>query len=554
MNPMPRKEITPKILLMLMPFWTPLIPPLGIACIKSHLQKEGYDVSIADANQQADIWRHYYLYNNQLAKCVPEKLKGNFLNTGHNVLRHHCMVFLNGSNRPDHLDLIATIVSKHYFCEISEEQAKVLDEIVGRFYEDVEKYVLDQLARFRPTMVGLSVYSGNLPASLYTFQLVKKYSSEITTFMGGGIFADQLAVGTPDFSHFIENTRYIDKIFVGESENLLLKYLLDDLASNKKVYSLEDIEGEYLNLTTATPPDFTGLNVQGYPQLATFVSRSCPYQCKFCSETVQWGKFRKKDAAQVADELQELYDRYKKQIFMFGDSLLNPFVDQFSEEMIRRGLSFYWDGYLRADKHVCDPRKALKWRQGGFYRARIGVESGSQRVLDMMDKRITTEQIQGSLTSLAQVGIKTSTYWVIGFPGETEDDFAETLDLIEKMKDNIWEAECNPFWYYPSAQVGSDSWFRDNGVSLLYPERFSDRFFVRSWVVDGDPKREVIYDRVRRFMEHCTRLGVPNPYTLRDIYLADERWKQLHRNAVPMISKFSPKNFIEENKSVESME
>jgi radical SAM superfamily enzyme YgiQ (UPF0313 family) len=537
-----------KILLMLMPFWTPLIPPLGIACLQSSLRAHGYRVAIADANQQADIWKRYYLYHNALMKCVPERLRGNFFNTGHNVLRHHCMAYLNGHELSDHRELIGRIVAAHYFCDITMEQAGMLDEIVADFHRDVERYVLDQLEKYQPGIVGLSVYSGNLAASLHTFRVVKAHDPRITTIMGGGIFADQLAIGTPDFNSFVERTPFIDKMIVGEGEILLLKYLQGELPAGKKVYSIEDNGGGHLDLATAQPPDFSGLPLQVYPQMATFVSRSCPFQCRFCSETVQWGKFRKKGAGQVADELVELYERHRTQIFMFGDSLLNPFIADFSGEMIRRGLPYYWDGYLRADQHVCDPENARKWRRGGLYRARLGVESGSQRVLDLMDKRISTGQIRGALTSLAQAGIKTSTYWVIGFPGETEEDFSQTLELIEEMQDSIWEAECNPFWYYPSAQVGSDAWFNDNGVSLLYPERFSDRFMVRTWVVSGHPEREVIYDRVRRFMELCDRVGIPNPYTLRDLHLADRRWHRLHHNAVPMISSFNTRALTKENR------
>ncbi|HEY6872554.1 MAG TPA: radical SAM protein [Geobacteraceae bacterium] len=539
-----------RILLMLLPFWTPLIPPLGIACLKSFLQKHGYEVTTADANQQADIWKRYYLYNNALMKCVPEKMRGNFLNTGHNVLRHHCMAFMNKKERDDHLELIKIVVERHYFCDISDEQAAGLDEIVAGFFQSVEEYTLALIEKNSPSIVGLSVYSGNLAASLFAFETVKKFDPTIATVMGGGIFADQLAIGTPDFQSFLDRTPYIDTVIVGEGESLFLKYLQGKLPPGRKVYSLEDNADEYLSLAAAVSPDFSDFNVPGYPQMATYVSRSCPFQCTFCSETVQWGKFRKKDAGQVADELVRLYEQYKSQIFMFGDSLLNPFVDDFSEEMIRRDLSFYWDGYLRADRHVCNLNNTLKWRRGGFYRARLGVESGSQRVLDLMDKRITTAQIRSSLSNLAGAGIKTSTYWVIGFPGETEEDFRQTLELIEEMKDDIWEAECNPFWYYPSAQVGSDRWFNENGVSLLFPERFADRFMVRTWVVNADPVREVTYDRVRRFMEHCAKLGVPNPYTLHQIYLADQRWQRLHENAVPMISQFNTKALLTENKKV----
>ena len=69
------------------------------------------------------------------------------------------------------------------------------------------------------------------------------------------------------------------------------------------------------------------------------------------------------------------------QLFLLTDSLLNPVMDDLSRELIAGDHSIYWDGYLRADASVCDPDRTIRWRQGGFYRARLGLESASPGVL-----------------------------------------------------------------------------------------------------------------------------------------------------------------------------
>ncbi|MCP4147853.1 MAG: radical SAM protein, partial [bacterium] len=280
-----------------------------------------------------------------------------------------------------------------------------------------------------------------------------------------------------------------------------------------------------------------------------YSSRSCPFQCSFCSETIQWGKFRKKKPEQVVNELEALYKKHKRQLFLLGDSLLNPVITDLARLLNHHEKSFYWDGYLRVGAAACDRENTQLWRRGGFYRARLGVESGSQQVLEMMHKEITPGQIRDSLYALAYAGIKTTTYWVVGHPGETEEHFQQTLDLLEQAKDNIYEAWCSPFYYYRTSQVNSGNWGENS--RLLYPENAKDMLIAQTWYLATEPSREVAYQRMNRFVTHCNRLNIPNPYSLADFLKADERWKKLHKNAVPSIGEFeNVDSYIDENKHV----
>lgn len=539
-----------KVMLMLLPFWTPLIPPLGISCLKSHLNKHGYEVVLDDINTDLEISEVYYNYNDVLNGFIPKEKQGNFYNTAHKVLRNHAMAAINYQEKKKYYNFVKLLISKHYFTDINDQQVEQLDTILKSFYSKLEKNILQALEEHKPGIVGISVYTGTLPASLFAFKLIKEKCPEIKTVMGGGIFADQLSINSPNFKHFTERyAKYIDKIIVGEGEDLLLKYLQGKLPKDQKVFTLKDNCNETIDISNVEVPDFTGLDVLSYPQLAVYVSRSCPFQCSFCSETVQWGKYRKKGSTQIADEMVKLYDKYRLQLFLFGDSLVNPVIDDISAELINRELSLYWDGYLRADRQACDVEKVRQWRRGGFYRARLGVESGSPKILELMSKKITPDLIRDSVKTLAEAGIKTTTYWVVGHPEETEQDFMQTLDLIEEIKDYIYEAECNPFQYFPSSQIDSDFWANKYGAALLFPEDVTDMIVTQTWTLNVEPSWEEIYRRVIRFVEHCKKLGIPNPYTLREVYLADTRWQKLHKNAVPLITEFkNRKVFINENK------
>jgi radical SAM superfamily enzyme YgiQ (UPF0313 family) len=341
--------------------------------------------------------------------------------------------------------------------------------------------------------------------------------------MGGGIFSGELTINNNNFKSFLEKVPYIDKIIVGEGEMLFLKLLRGELLQEQRVFTLNDIDREVLDINSNGIPDLSDFDLHYFTVIPNYTSRSCPFQCSFCVETVYWGTYRKKSAEQIVKELTHMYRKHRRQLFMMCDSLLNPVISPLAEAFLKSDLSLYWEGYLRADKEVGDTQKTMLWRRGGFYRARLGVESGSQRILDLMNKKITIQQVKTAVRSLAYAGIKTTTYWVIGYPGETEEEFQKTLDLIEELKDDIYEADCNPFWYFYGGQVNSNEWNKKIKSKPLYPGKFMDMLILQTWVLDTEPSREETYNRVNRFIEHINRLGIPNPYSLEEIYRADER-------------------------------
>jgi radical SAM superfamily enzyme YgiQ (UPF0313 family) len=544
-----------KILLALMPFWDPQIPPLGLACLKSYLHLHGCQAKAVDTNLEVKFRDTHDNYFYILNESIPAEKRGNIYNIGNQVLRNHLVAHINYNNEAEYIELVKILIEKTFFCDTTDETARKLNGLLKEFYIALENYFLDLLTKDNPAVLGLSVYGDTLGPSLFTFKLAKQHFPAIQTVMGGGIFADQLAPGSPELDFFVNKTKdYIDKIIIGEGEELFLKFIRDELNESQNVYGLKDLPDGTLNMSSVDIPDFSDFDLQYYPHIAHYGARSCPFQCKFCSETVNWGKYRKKNVTQTVQEFIELYKRHSYQLFLLTDSTLNPIATELAKEIIKSGVSIYWDGFLRADHHVCNPENTLLWRQGGFYRAKLGLESGSQRILDLMDKRITVEQSETALASLAYVGIKTTTFWLFGYPGETEEDFQMTLDLIEKCKDNIYEADCNAYNYYLTGQVNSNEWLKKNKGILLYPPWAKDLLITQTWILAGEPSRQTAYQRINRFIEHCSRLAIPNPYSLSDIYKADERWKKLHKNAVPSVIELKNENaYIDESKHIKQL-
>lgn len=547
-NEMKTKE---KILLVLLPFWTPLIPPMGLACLQAFLKKHGYPVKVVDANAHEQLREYYDNYFDILRTYIPKEKQGNFYSVGHDILRNHMMAHLNRKDDEKYGELVKILVYKSYYTHIDDSCVALLNRIIKTFYEQMEQWFMGWMELEKPEILGISVYSGTLAVSMWAARLTRERFPAVRVVMGGGVFCDQLDMGSPNldaFRQWIGDA--VEKIIIGEGEILFLKYLRGELSSSPKVVTLKDIGWEIMDIASAALPDFSGLDLRAYPNLASYTSRSCPYQCSFCSETVQWGKYRKKSAAQIVEEFKLLYSRYKRQLFFLSDSLLNPVITELAHQFIKSDISIYWDGCIRVDAQSCDADKTLLWRRGGFYRARLGMESASAKVLKLMDKKTTVDQMAKALISLANAGIKTSTLWLIGHPGETEADFQQTLDFIETHKDYIYAAEGTPFWYHLTGQVKSGGWQGGKPV-LLYPEEAGAMLVVQTWIIDCQPQREEIYRRLNRFTAHLERLEIPTPYSLRDIYQADTRWKKLHKNAVPSLMEFKNHDiYIDESKQV----
>lgn len=521
-----------KVVLSLMPFWTPLIPPQALAQLKGFIKEHSeHQVKTIDYNVMVEFREFYNKYFSTLRSFVPEEKCGNFYNVGHDALQNHMMAYFNNTNHDEYVDLIKMVIYQNYFIHVNDMQIKQLDDILKDVYEKIEEKIDETIQNENPDIMGFTAYNHTLPAVVYACKYIKKNHPNIKTLLGGGVFIWQLTPHNPDYEYFLEYTKdCIDKIFIGRGQFLILKYLNDELDINQRVYTEQDIE-ERLTYHNFVLPDMEDFDVEYYPYLAISGSTSCPHRCSFCSINKYFGEYTKKDPVMAVNEIQSLKEKYNRQVFFMIDSLINPVVDDVSKELLKTGVNVYFDGYFRVDEPSADINNTLLWRKAGFYRARIGVETGSQRVLDMMGKSITIDMTRGSLKALSEAGIKTTTFWVIGHPGETEEDFQMTLDFLEEMKDYIYEAEYNPFFYYYSNQANTDEW--SDGAELLFPAKYRDMLITQTWYLNDNPTRKEMFERVNRFEEKRRQLGIPNPYTLKEIYQADMRWKQLHKNAAP---------------------
>jgi len=510
----------PKVLLVKPPYFTPWTPPLGIAILKSFLERNGYLAQCFDFNTDPELWGMHHKYF-----ALLQSLEDVSINDGYSklwwILNAHMLSHANGANAAQCKKVLETVIPL-YGVSFTDDILNNLISLVSKFYKRLGEST-DQLDLADYVAVGTSTYTTSLGPSLYFLKQIKEKYPGIKTVMGGGVFADDLASGSDNLKTLVDEFHYIDHVILGEGELTFLKLLEGELPG-KRVISIADLNSETLNMSDVPSPDFSDFNLNNYYHLTIEGARSCPFQCSFCSETIQWGDYRKKPADQFVQQVIELSDRHKNNSFFMGDSLMNPYIFQFSSGLLERKANVLYDGYLRADKPVTYRDKVKVWARSGFYRARLGIESASANVLNTMDKMTSPKTISDALKSLANAGIRTTTYWIVGFPQESEDDFQETLEFIREHHRYIYELEAHPYYYYPYGQIGS----RLHQCYSLYPEEVIHHTRFKVWeIINANPTREERYERLWRISNLASELRLPNIYTMSERFKAEDRWHRL---------------------------
>jgi radical SAM superfamily enzyme YgiQ (UPF0313 family) len=167
----------------------------------------------------------------------------------------------------------------------------------------------------------------------------------------------------------------------------------------------------------------------GKAQAVINVSRGCPYDCFFCLATqVSGEKVRVRSPGNIVGELRECVDKYHIRYFLFWSDLFNLDRDwtcALCRAIIDSGLEITWASNTRAD--TMDEELARLMHRAGCRLVSMGVESGSQMMLNQMGKRINLEQIRKACGVLKQAGIQQYYYFVIGLPWDTEETVEQTI-------------------------------------------------------------------------------------------------------------------------------
>ncbi len=328
---------------------------------------------------------------------------------------------------------------------------QVFDSTFSSF-ENQKQTILAQ----QPDIVA--VYT-NLMTKLNVLRLIQFIKSEPT------LAQTKIILGGPEVRNHVQKflEHGADFIVLGEGEETMLEltqYLDGQL--NKQAAEIPGMA--FLNKTELvyTPertklreldnlplPNRTKVNLQlyfdawkskhGTSAISINTMRGCPYSCKWCSRAVYGQSYRRRSAKHVVDEIEWIKTNYDVDSIWFVDDVFtvsHKWLKEFREEMENRNIVFPYECITRADRmseEVIDDLKAT-----GCFRVWIGAESGSQKVIDLMDRRVDVMQVRDMIRKAQAKGIQAGTFIMVGYPGETEEDIFETVRHLKESDPDIF--------------------------------------------------------------------------------------------------------------------
>ncbi|MDG5497992.1 radical SAM protein [Niveispirillum sp. BGYR6] len=221
----------------------------------------------------------------------------------------------------------------------------------------------------------------------------------------------------------------------------------------------------------------------GQTSLNVSTQRGCPYSCSWCSRAVYGKSYRRRAADKVVAELAELTRLYQPDQFWFVDDVFtvnHRWLREFAEALDAAGLRIRYECITRADR--MSPEVVELLARTGCIRVWIGAESGSQRILDSMNRQVTVEAATAMIRAASEAGIETGTFLMLGYPGEEEVDILNTLQYLKNARPDRYTvtlaypikgtelySELSPHVTSPDFAEGSD---RENRFPRTYSERY----------------------------------------------------------------------------------
>ncbi len=177
----------------------------------------------------------------------------------------------------------------------------------------------------------------------------------------------------------------------------------------------------------------------GRGSVSVITARGCPYHCRWCSHSVYGKTHRRRSAAAVAEEVAWIVERYSPEMLWMADDVftIHPgWIEKYAEEMKRRGLRVPFECITRADR--MNPRMARTLKDLGCFRVWIGSESGSQRILDAMQRGVRVEQVREAVRLLRDQGIETGMFLMWGYEGEDLSDIEATVEHVKTCRPDVF--------------------------------------------------------------------------------------------------------------------
>ncbi len=329
----------------------------------------------------------------------------------------------------------------------------------------IEKFK-SRLLRVKPDVVGFTATTMQINSAGHLARIVKEVDNRIYTVVGGvhpTVLPERTLEEFPAFDiavcgEGIETLPELLRAFSGNKFGIVRGIAFREGSRVVKTPPREFSE----NLDEWPYPAFDLLDLKRYStysfykkrtlELPVFLSIGCPFLCKYCFR-MSGKNVRYRSAEKTIDEIETGIKKYNCRHFMFFDDTFGIDKSRYTlllESIIARGKNreISWSCMSRVDIVDKDLLKLMK--EAGCSLIYYGVESGSNRILELLDKNIDTDRIINAFRWTKDAGIKTGASFMIGVPGETKDTLKETEEFIFKLKPDL--LDLSVFQPYPGSQ------------------------------------------------------------------------------------------------------
>ena len=357
---------------------------------------------------------------------------------------------------------------------------------------------------YRPDLVGLSSMTPQVASALRVADLCKEYDPDCYVVMGGAhpTVSPEQSIAYPAIDFIVRGEgeiAFCDLVKAIDADTQNFSHI-KGLSYKQNGHTIHNSPSEFINDLDSVPfPTREELmNMQNYSSEdmgVILTSRGCPYRCSYCYHPWK-GKMHFRSIDNVVEEIQQVKRDYGTRQFAIKDDTFTVnrrHVTEFCERLISKRLDINWDCTTRVDR--IDERLLKLMLRAGCNVIKVGIETGSPKILEETHKGITLDQARQAAKLFNKYGVFWSGYFMMGLPQETEEDILKTYEFMK---------EINPFY----AGLGVYEAFRftelfDLGVQmgLLYPEADIDHFY-RTRPKDYyfiDPRKRVVAISPERF-------------------------------------------------------
>lgn len=337
----------------------------------------------------------------------------------------------------------------------------VLDPVKEKMdQEDFRTY----LQSHNPKIIGLQCFSLDVGSVGQMLRIAKQSNPAVITVIGGphptAVAAEVFdTFGTSlDFAVLGEGEKaftLLAQIILGQRHDLHdvpgLVYRKGEAIACNKIEHIKDLDAlempawDLINPATYSD-EAPGVVNKGFPIAPIVTSRGCPHECTFCANSISMGRvIRFRDIEKVLDEMEHLVTRYGVKEFHVSDdnfTVNKKRVIDFCQRIKERGLKVFlsFPNGVRID--TLDEPTLLALKEAGAYSITVAIESGSQRILDHMRKKLDLQLIQEKTRLIKRLGFKISAFFILGYPAETKEDIMKTVSFSKSLPIDIAHFSC----------------------------------------------------------------------------------------------------------------